>query len=415
MQVLVSNFLWIGVLSAVVILGKHLDLGGGGGDAWLIISEEMVTRFDAFNQARSMLPEAISDSKVSLERSESKEDAITYFIYTAPGDNMLTPEGLRIMKKVFLYPPDAFWMYSISLATDMKYFPTATLLALLLLRWGIDCLTLPSAQVEETFLKHETYQDLCLLSYDEEGNNNGCKPPRSLLSPGVLFLNASSWDGNKTQYMNLDYITQEQIDKRLQEIVLSQSLSFLFGFHFDANFGKRCDEVQDIAPDLKCTGFWLKSKYVRSLIEPVGVPILNMMDEKEEGVMIDKHMKVLDEAMFEVLGMSAGFLKTALSKTGKVENFEIVFMSGQLSSRDFGLTVNMDLMWAAASFLAVFTYMAIHTKSLLVSSIGMFSVVASFVLSIFAVKIVFRVRLLMGPIGGRKIALLHHVLFAPTA
>ncbi len=247
--------------------------------------------------------------------------------------------------------------------------------------------------MEETFLKHETYQDFCLLSYDDDGNNKGCKPPRSLLSPGVLFLNESSWNGNKPQYISLDYITQEQIDMRLQEIIKNQS--FLFGFHFDANFGKRCDELQDIAPDLKCTGFWLKSKYVRSLIEPVGVPILNM-DEKEEGVMIDKHMKVLDEAMFEVLGMSAGFLKTALSETGKVDNVEIVFMSGQLSGRDFGLTVNMDLLWAAASFLAVFTYMAIHTRSLLISSIGMFSVVASFVLAIFAVKIVFQVRSMMG-------------------
>ncbi len=105
-QVLVFNFVWIAALSAVVILGKHLDFGSGGGEAWLIISQEMVTRFDAFNQARSLLPEAIADSKVSLERSEAKEDAKTYFIYTAPGDNMLTPEGLRIMKKVFPCPPD---------------------------------------------------------------------------------------------------------------------------------------------------------------------------------------------------------------------------------------------------------------------------------------------------------------------
>ena len=80
-------------------MGKHLDFGEGGGESWLIITEEMVTRFDAFGQARSMLPEALDDV-VSLERADVKNDATTFFIYTSPNDNMLTPSGLRVLKKV---------------------------------------------------------------------------------------------------------------------------------------------------------------------------------------------------------------------------------------------------------------------------------------------------------------------------
>jgi len=334
------NFLWVLALSTLVIMGNHLDFGEEGGESWLIITEDMVTRFDAFGQARSMLPKAVDT--VSLERADVKDAATTYFIYTSPNDNMLTPSGLRVMKKV-----------------------------------------------EETYLKHETYPDLCVLNYDDEGNSAGCAPSKSLLSPGTLFN--ATWDGEKPQYPDLEGVTQEQIDARLLEIVTNPTLRYSFGFYFDQNFGKRCDEVPDMAPGLDCNGFWLKSKYVRSMIEPVGVPILNTRGKGKSAV-IDAHMKVLDEEVMDVLGMSGGFLSTPLTSKAEVDDVEIVFMNTLLADRDFGLTVNGDLSWAAASLLAVFAYMAIHTRSLLISTIGMLSVIFSFVLAIFAVKLVFQVQ-----------------------
>ena len=245
-------------------------------------------------------------------------------------------------------------------------------------------------------MKHETYPDLCVLSYDEEGNSAGCAPPKSLLTPGTLFVD-STWDGNKPQYPDLEDVTQEQIDARLLEIVTNPTLRYMFGFHFDQNFGKPCDEVPDIAPDLECSGFWLKSKYVRSMIEPVGVPILNVNGKKARNGVIDSHMKVLDEEVMDVLGMKGGFLSTPLTSKAEVDDVEIVFMSNLLADRDFSLTVNGDLSWAAASLLAVFAYMAIHTRSLMISTIGMLSVIFSFVLSIFAVKLVFQVSRSLDP------------------
>ena len=98
-QILGLHFLWVFALSALVIMGNHLDFGEGGGESWLIITEDMVTRFDAFGQARSMLPKALDDV-VSLERADVRNDATTYFIYTSPNDNMLTPSGLRVIKQV---------------------------------------------------------------------------------------------------------------------------------------------------------------------------------------------------------------------------------------------------------------------------------------------------------------------------
>lgn len=98
-QVLGLNWAWVFAIAAVVVMSKQLNLGGGGGEAWLIITEEMVTRFDAFNAARSMLPGLVEDD-VLLARTDRDGQASTEFIYTAAGNSMLTPEGLRVLKQV---------------------------------------------------------------------------------------------------------------------------------------------------------------------------------------------------------------------------------------------------------------------------------------------------------------------------
>lgn len=94
------HLLWILGCSAIVVLTGGLDLGAGGGEAWLIIQEEMVERFDAFNAATSLLPGAQEDNAV-ISRVDEDWKAATAFIYTSPGDNMLTPQGLSAVKTVW--------------------------------------------------------------------------------------------------------------------------------------------------------------------------------------------------------------------------------------------------------------------------------------------------------------------------
>lgn len=102
-------------------------------------------------------------------------------------------------------------------------------------------------------------------------------------------------------------------------------------------------------------------------------------------------MKSMDEDLFDLLGMKGSIISTPLTSTAKLDGVEVVWMNAYLDQRDFTLTINGDLSWAAASLLAVFAYMAIHTRSLMISVIGMAIVIFSFLLAVFAVKLVFQV------------------------
>lgn len=137
--------------------------------------------------------------------------------------------------------------------------------------------------MEETYLKHPEYTKFCVLDEGIEG----CKPPSSLLAPGMLFN--YTWDGNNPEYLDLTDVTQEQIDARLTEIVNNPMLAYQLGYFFDSTFGKSCSELETpeslgvTARDTAgCEGRMLKSKYVRSAIDPAGMPLDDYLDKQDK-------------------------------------------------------------------------------------------------------------------------------------
>jgi hypothetical protein len=113
--------------------------------------------------------------------------------------------------------------------------------------------------------------------------------------------------------------------------------------------------------------------------------------EEEMEAEVKVLMEDVDEELFELLGMKATLISTELVDKGTLDGVHVLWNNPYLSNRDFTATVNTDLMWAAASLMAVATYIAIHTRSLMFALLGMLQVIFSFVLAIFVCKLIFQV------------------------
>lgn len=155
-------------------------------------------------------------------------------------------------------------------------------------------------QVEETYLKHPDFRKFCKLPATANASANGCAPPeRSLLAPGVLL--SYDWNGASPGYPDLGSLTQDQIDQRLLEISSSEMQRFRLGFFFDANFGKKCEELDP--PQEGCSGVWIKSKHVRSQLHPAATPLDDFMDKQNQCASpalvstVDLHISIIDAAV----------------------------------------------------------------------------------------------------------------------
>ena len=62
-----------------------------------------------------------------------------------------------------------------------------------------------------------------------------------------------------------------------------------------------------------------------------------------------------------------------------------------LRTKDSKVVINFDLAWAFASILAVRCYMAFHTGSFFIVSLGMFEILCSFPVALFLYKFIYRI------------------------
>ena len=88
--------------------------------------------------------------------------------------------------------------------------------------------------------------------------------------------------------------------------------------------------------------------------------------------------------------MRAKFLSSAyMNRAGDGGDTDVRWYAGHLRSQDSDRIIAFDLAWAFASILAVFGYMAFHTGSVFIASLGMFEILISFPISIFIYRVVF--------------------------
>ena len=98
-QVLGGHLLWIVLICAATLMTGQFELQEGGGATWLINGERAVENFDAFNAAREWLPGAAEEDTL-LARTDADWWSTTTIVYTSPGDNLITPEHLKVIKQV---------------------------------------------------------------------------------------------------------------------------------------------------------------------------------------------------------------------------------------------------------------------------------------------------------------------------
>jgi len=143
---------------------------------------------------------------------------------------------------------------------------------------------------------------------------------------------------------------------------------------------------------------------------PMGAPIIgyNSLEdrEREQGVVIGEAiLDDIEKELFDRYSMKAKFLSTPyMSKAidnkayeeagGERANMQTRWYAGYLRSKDAANVINFDLAWAFASILAVWCYMAFHTRSFFIASLGMFEIICSFPVALFIYKLIYRIEYL---------------------
>lgn len=143
---------------------------------------------------------------------------------------------------------------------------------------------------------------------------------------------------------------------------------------------------------------------------PMGAPVIGYSSqedrEREQGVVIGEAiLDDIEKELFNRYAMKAKFLSTPyMNKAidnkayeeadGEKANMQTRWYAGYLRSKDAANVINFDLAWAFASILAVWCYMAFHTRSFFIASLGMFEIICSFPVALFIYKLIYRIEYL---------------------
>ena len=102
-------------------------------------------------------------------------------------------------------------------------------------------------------------------------------------------------------------------------------------------------------------------------------------------------LDAVEASLFRRFAMKARFLSTPYMGLVNENGTDVRFYAGYLRSKDSQRIIGYDLSWAGASILAVWVYMTAHTGSAFIATLGMFEILASFPVSIFLYRVLFRV------------------------
>lgn len=234
-------------------------------------------------------------------------------------------------------------------------------------------------EIDDIVMSVPGYADYCQLAYDDTASANadaaGCVPR---VSPVLHFFPSNQTLANGTTAYVPD--GKGPLVADIDAVVRSFAANRrAFGYFLDGDF----DETT------------LENRITR-LKYPMGAPLLgyNAADDREddqEGKIGEGWLDGVESKLMARFDMKAAFLSTPYMNQPGEGDTSARWYAGYLRSKDSRLVINYDLAWAFASILAVWAYMAFHTGSLFIASLGMFEILMSFPVSIFIYRLFFGV------------------------
>ena len=227
--------------------------------------------------------------------------------------------------------------------------------------------------IDELVMRTPGYGDYCQLTYDSATETSlGCAPR---VSPVLYFFpsvdaatGAVAYDGGGDLTDDLDAVVRMFSEDRRA-----------FGYFLDGDF----DDAGGV-------------NRVTRVRYPMGAPRPGFVaaDDREDqqSAEIGKGwLDAVEARLFARFDMRARFLSTPYMGLLNENGTDVRFYAGYLRSKDSQRVIGFDLSWAGASVFAVWVYMSIHTGSPFVATLGMFEILASFPVSIFLYRVLFRV------------------------
>ena len=225
--------------------------------------------------------------------------------------------------------------------------------------------------IDELVMSVPGYEDYCQLKYDPVTEEVlGCA---TRVSPTSYFFptkhnNATINDGRGDLVDDVDAVVRMFSEDRRA-----------FGYFLDGDF--------DAAGGVNRV---TRVKY------PMGAPRAGYVaaDDREDDQRAEigeGWLDAVEARLFKRFAMRARFLSTPYMGLLNENGTDVRFYAGYLRSKDSQRIIGYDLSWAGASILAVWVYMAAHTGSPFVATLGMFEILASFPVSIFLYRVFFRV------------------------
>ena len=226
-------------------------------------------------------------------------------------------------------------------------------------------------EIDELVMSTPGYERFCQLEYDG-ANNSGCV---KRVSPVLYFFPSADDATGEAKHDGAGALT-EDLDAVVQMFSADRrSFGYFLDGDFDANGGvNRVTRV----------------KYPMGAPRPGYVAVDDREDAQRDEIG-EGWLDAVEARLFERFAMKASFLSTPYMGLLNEDGTDVRFYAGYLRSKDSQRIIGFDLSWAGASILAVWVYMAAHTGSVFVASLGMFEILASFPVSIFLYRVFFRV------------------------
>lgn len=232
--------------------------------------------------------------------------------------------------------------------------------------------------IDELVMSTPGYEDYCQLKYDPVTEEVlGCA---TRVSPVPYFFPSEGFDPNAPNATILINDGRGDLVDDVDAVVRMFSEDRrTFGYFLDGDF--------DAAGGVNRV---TRVKY------PMGAPRAGYVaaDDREDDQRAEigeGWLDAVEARLFKRFAMRARFLSTPYMGLLNEKGTDVRFYAGYLRSKDSQRIIGYDLSWAGASILAVWVYMAAHTGSAFVATLGMFEILASFPVSIFLYRVFFRV------------------------
>ena len=220
------------------------------------------------------------------------------------------------------------------------------------------------------------YEDYCQLEYDE-GDDGDVAPVGCVerVSPTLYFFpsvdaatGAATYDGRGELVDDLDAVVRVFSEDRRT-----------FGYFLDGDF--------DAAGGVNRV---TRVRYPMGAPRP-GYVAADDREDEQRAEIGEGWLDAVEARLFERFAMRARFLSTPYMGLLNENGTDVRFYAGYLRSKDSQRIIGFDLSWAGASIFAVWVYMSLHTGSPFIATLGMFEILASFPVSIFLYRVLFRV------------------------